>query len=240
MVVTSRFGLLVCLLSIPAVVASGQDEKAKAKKKAAENPAFAAVKDVAGLPRVLIIGDSISIGYTVPVREALQGKANVHRPAANCGPTTRGVQSIDQWLGDGKWDVIHFNFGLHDLKYVDDAGKNAPPDKGHPQVSESDYEKNLETIVAKMKKTGAKLVFATTTPVPSGSDARIKDDEQKYNAIAMRVMQRNGVAIDDLYGFAHPRLAEIQLPANVHFKPEGYKQLADQVAASVLKALRSN
>jgi lysophospholipase L1-like esterase len=189
---------------------------------------------------VLIIGDSISIGYTVPVREALQGKANVHRPAANCGPTTRGVQSIDQWLGDDKWDVIHFNFGLHDLKYVDDAGKNAPPDKGHPQVSEGDYEKNLEAIVAKMKRTGAKLIFATTTPVPSGSDARIKDDEQKYNAIALRVMQRNGVAIDDLYGFAQPRLAEIQLPANVHFKPDGYKQLADQVAASVLKALRSN
>jgi len=102
MVVTSRFGLLVCLLSIPALVASGQDEKAKAKKKAAENPAFVAVKDVVGLPRVLIVGDSISIGYTVPVREALQGKANVHRPAANCGPTTRGVQSLDQWLGDGK------------------------------------------------------------------------------------------------------------------------------------------
>jgi len=240
MVVTSRFGLLVCLLSIPALVASGQDEKAKAKKKAAENPAFVAVKDVVGLPRVLIVGDSISIGYTVPVREALQGKANVHRPAANCGPTTRGVQSLDQWLGDGKWDVIHFNFGLHDLKFVDDAGKNAPPDKGHPQVSESDYEKNLETIVAKMKKTGAKLIFATTTPVPSGSDARIKGDEQKYNAIAIRVMQRNGVAIDDLYGFAQPRLAEIQLPANVHFKPDGYKQLADQVAASALKALRTN
>jgi acyl-CoA thioesterase-1 len=217
----------------------GQDDKAKAKKKAAQNPAFAPVTDVAGLPRVLLIGDSISIGYMVPVREALQGKANVHRPATNCGPTTRGVQSIDQWLGDGKWDVIHFNFGLHDLKFVDDAGKNAPPDKGHPQVSESDYEKNLETIVAKMKKTGAKLIFATTTPVPSGSDARIKGDEQKYNAIARRVMQRNGVAIDDLYSFAQPRLAEIQLPANVHFKPEGSKQLAEQVAKSVLMTLGS-
>ncbi len=80
-----------------------------ARKRRKPNPAMAAVEDVAGLPRVLLIGDSISIGYTVPVRKLLEGKANVHRPRTNCGPTTRGVQAIDEWLGDGKWDVIHFN-----------------------------------------------------------------------------------------------------------------------------------
>ena len=57
--------------------------------------------------------------------------------------------------------------------------------------------------------------------------------------IARRVMQKHGIAIDDLYAFALPKLAELQLPANVHFKPEGSKQLADQVAASILKALDS-
>jgi len=174
MVIAFRWGLSLCLLSLAPIAAMGQNEKTTAKKKPVENPAYAAVVDMADLPRVLLIGDSISIGYTLPVRELLRGKANVHRPATNCGPTTRGVQSIDQWLGNGKWDVIHFNFGLHDLKYVDEAGKNAPPDKGHPQVNESDYEKNLETIVVRMKKTGAKLIFATTTPVPPGADARIK------------------------------------------------------------------
>src|SRR5262245_48216310 len=106
-------------------------EKGGEKKK---DPAMEAVEDVAGLPRVLIIGDSISIGYTVPTREALKGVANVHRPQTNCGPTTRGVENLDKWLGDGKWDVIHFNFGLHDLKYIDDAGKNVAPDKGHQMV----------------------------------------------------------------------------------------------------------
>src|SRR5262245_41201760 len=89
---------------------------AQAKPKPAPNPAYAQIEDVAGLPRVLLIGDSISIGYTLDVREELKGKANVHRPATNCGPTTSGVRGIDQWLkvgaGSGKWDVIHFNFGL--------------------------------------------------------------------------------------------------------------------------------
>src|SRR5688572_8105941 len=96
----------------------------------AANPAFAPVQDDPALPRVLLIGDSISIGYTVPTRERLAGKANVHRPGVNCGPTTRGVENLDKWLGDKKWDVIHFNFGLHDLRYIDDAGKNTSPEKG--------------------------------------------------------------------------------------------------------------
>ena len=98
---------------------------------------MAPVEDVAGLPRVLLIGDSISIGYTVPAREALRGKANVHRPLTNCGPTTRGLENLSQWLGDADWDVIHFNWGLHDLKYLgpDDENLQDPKDpKNHQQV----------------------------------------------------------------------------------------------------------
>src|SRR4051794_19609114 len=68
------------------------------------------------LPRVLIIGDSISIGYTGPTQKLLAGKANVQRIPENGGPTSNGVAKIKQWLGEEKWDVIHFNWGLHDLK----------------------------------------------------------------------------------------------------------------------------
>src|SRR3954454_3996942 len=101
------------------------------------NPAYVEVQDVPGLPRVLLIGDSISIGYTLPVRKLLEGKANVHRVPDNGGATTNGLKNLDKWLGDGKWDVIHFNWGLHDLK-VDKAGKH--------QVPLEDYEKNLRTL----------------------------------------------------------------------------------------------
>jgi hypothetical protein len=228
-------GIVLLAASLPA---AAQQPKSPAKKKAAENTAFAPVQDVPGLPRVLLIGDSISIGYTVPVQEALRGKANVHRPATNCGPTSRGVEQIEQWLGAGKWDVIHFNFGLHDVRYFDD-GKAADAGKGHRQVNESDYERNLEQLVTRMKKTGAKLIFATTTPVPEGSAGRVKGEEVKYNEIALRVMKQHDVTINDLYAFAVPRLDQIQLPANVHFKPEGSKELATQVAASIVKALET-
>ncbi|MDZ4288610.1 MAG: SGNH/GDSL hydrolase family protein, partial [Prosthecobacter sp.] len=90
-----------------------------------------AVQDVAGLPRVLLIGDSISMGYTLGVRKLLAGKANVHRIPQNGGPTKNGVANIDKWLGDGHWDVIHFNWGIHDLKFMPD---------GKRQVEAADYE----------------------------------------------------------------------------------------------------
>jgi len=215
---------LALLLCIPLAAPA---QEAKAKKKAEPNPAYVQIKDVPGLPRVLLIGDSISIGYTLAVRKEREGQATVHRPATNCGPTIRALESLDAWLGEGKWDAIHFNFGLHDVRLID----------GKKQVSPEDYEKNLETIVARLQKTGAKLIFATTTPVPAGTGTREVSDEVKYNDIARRVMEKHKIAIDDLYAFALPKLAEIQLPANVHFTASGSAVLAKQVSQSILAAL---
>jgi hypothetical protein len=207
------------------------------RRPARPNPVLDPVEDVAGLPRVLLIGDSISMGYTLPVRELLKGKANVHRVPTNGGPTTRGLEQIDAWLGSGKWDVIHFNWGLHDLKYIDDKGALVAAGQGKPQVPIDQYEQNLDKLVTRLKQTGASLIWCSTTPVPEGSDGRVPGDDVKYNAAALRVMQKHGVAIDDLYEFAKPRLAEIQRPANVHFSDEGSKVLAEQVVRSISAAL---
>lgn len=210
------------------------------KKKRKPNPAMQPIEDVAGLPRVLLIGDSISIGYTLPVRALMKGKANVHRPKANCGPTTSGLRGIDAWLGDKKWDVIHFNWGLHDLKYMGPKGGNLADPKAadsHQQVPPADYEKNLRTLVERLKKTDAKLIWCSTTPVPEGCKGRVPGDSAKYNAIAAKVMADNNIPTDDLYAFAKPRLKEIQKPANVHFSPEGSDALAKEVVTSISKAL---
>ena len=237
--------LTVSSLVLSVVIAQADDKaktKAKAKKRRAPNPAMQPIEDVPGLPRVLLIGDSISIGYTLAVREQLKGKANVHRVLTNCGPTIRGIEQIDRWLGDQKWDVIHFNWGLHDLKYMGPKGENLadPKDaKSRQQVPIDEYEKHLQTLVARLKKTGAKLIWCSTTPVPEGAAGRVVGDAVKYNQVAARVMQENDVAIDDLYAFAQPQLAKIQLKANVHFSPAGSKILAGQVAKSISAALDS-
>ncbi len=205
-----------------------QEKAAKPERKV--NPVVAPIKDVPGLPRVLLIGDSISMGYTLPVRKLLEGKANVHRIPQNGGPTKDGIVNIDKWLGTGKWAVIHFNHGIHDVKVMPD-GKN--------QVEPAAYEANLRTIVAKLKATGARLIFALTTPIPDNlrSGERRFSSEVAYNAIASEVMQDNGVAINDLYGCVKPRFAEFQIPKDLHYKPEGSEFLAARVAEVIMAAL---
>lgn len=229
-------------------------EPAPATKPAPKprDPALVEVADVPGLPRVLLIGDSISMGYTLPVREKLKDVANVHRPLENCGDTARGLARLDVWLGQGHWDVIHFNFGLHDLKYLDAKRNYVAPENGKQVAPPQDYEKNLRELVARLQKTGARLIFATTTPVPSGSLGRVEGDDRRFNEIAGRVMNDMGVAIDDLGGYVQriqtplpplpskpvsgspkTRPGDIQLPYNVHFTAEGYAQLAGLVASNI-------
>lgn len=229
----------LCLAALT-TAAVAQAPKAPAKRERKPHPSLAKVEDVAGLPRVLLIGDSISMGYTLAVRELLKGKANVHRIPTNGGPTTNGLKNIKDWLGDSKWDVIHFNWGLHDLKYIqDDPSKRADPKAAgsHPQVALADYEKNLAELVKTMQATGAKLIWCNTTPVPAGSDGRIEGDEVKYNEAAARVMKAAGVPTDDLRAHALVRLHHVQLPANVHYSPEGYGYLAQKVAAVISEYL---
>lgn len=184
------------------------------------------VKDMTGLPRVLLIGDSISIGYTPWVRKELQGQANVYRIPGNGGDTDNGLKKLSSWLGSNKWDVIHFNFGLHDAKFIS---------PGKQEVLPADYEKNLRELVKLLQATGAKLIWCTTTPVPPGElkPARQFDDVAVYNRIAAKVMAENDVAINDLNAFIKPYVVKYQNPHDVHYGKAGYEFLAGQVASAI-------
>ena len=200
-------------------------------------PALLPVADLVGLPRILIIGDSISIGYTREVRQHFAGRANVHRPPDNCGPTVFGLEQIDSWLGAGRWDVIYFNFGLHDLKFLDAKGTYiVPSPQDRPLASPEEYAANLRQIVDRLRRTGARLIFATTTPVPAGTIGRVEGSELAYNAAATAVMRETGVTVDDLHAFAVAR-PQLRRPKNVHFTPEGCLALADHVAATIATVL---
>lgn len=193
----------------------------KREKAVNTSNAWDFVQDNPKLPRVLLIGDSVSRAYTQGVRKALVGKANVHRAPENCGPTANGVKKIEVWLGDGKWDVIHFNFGIHD--------RSTPV---------ADYTKRLTDLVERMEKTGAKLVWATTTPIPDDpAKNQFAQSIVERNAAAAEVMSAHKVVVDDLYAAILPELATLQNPNDVHFKAEGNDFLAARVAAALEKVL---
>jgi lysophospholipase L1-like esterase len=195
----------------------------KREKVQGRSNAWDFVQDDPALPRVLLIGDSVSRGYTQAVRKALAGKANVHRAPENCGPTANGLKKLDVWLGSGKWDVIHFNFGIHD--------------RATPAL---DYEQRLEEIVTRLKATGAKVIWASTTPVPADTKDGPAATQQivEKNEIAAKIMKNVAVAVDDLFGFITPQLAQAQNPRDVHFNGKGYDLLGGQVAVSIESVLK--
>jgi hypothetical protein len=196
------------------------------------------VKEEADLPKVLIIGDSISIGYTPHVVQMLKGNAVVKHHKGNAQHTGTGLKKIDQWIGKTKWDVIHFNWGLWDLCYRHPQSKvQGKRDKVNGTITTPIelYEENLDKLVTRLKRTDAKLIWAHTTVVPEGEAGRIVGDEMKYNGAAVKVMKRHGITIDDLHSLTAKFPANLfKKPGDVHYSQDGYKKIANQVADEIL------
>ena len=137
---------------------------------------------------------------------------------------------------DGGWDVIHFNHGVWDQQNLDPkTGKRAEPGKGTIRTSIEDYEKNLRAIVARLKQTKATLIWASTTPILVGTPPGYVggDRVDQYNEVAARVMQENGVIIDDL----NAECRRIGKPKALNVHDVG--DLAPKVTETVLAALKA-
>ena len=185
-------------------------------------------------PKILIVGDSISLGYTPYVREDLQGIAEVYHNRGNAQHTGTGLDSIETWIGTKDWDIIQFNWGLWDLCYRHpDSKTQGNRDKVHGTITYTleDYGKNLNSIVQWMKaKSDAKLIFVTTTYVPENEAGRYQEDAIRYNQLAKRIMEENGVVINDIYEASrriHRQYGKDS--GDVHYLPEGYRALAKEI-----------
>jgi hypothetical protein len=187
------------------------------------------------LPKVLIIGDSISLAYTPIVIKILTADAKVIHHKGNAGPTLRGLKDIDKWIGKTKWDIIHFNWGLWDMYRWRYEKEDQSPEA---------YEKNLEILVTRLKKAGAKLIWGTTTPACPEGEKKIQikvspELEAKYQSAALRVMKKHNIQVNDLYSFMKPKMKDYSIaPNDVHFNKAGSKALAEQVAAAIKKELK--
>lgn len=222
---------------VPEAFATPVDAKPNDQKR----PTYSAPKDSPELPNVLLIGDSISIGYTAEVQQRLAEKADVFRIRGNAKYSEFGLQNLDKWIGTRKWDVIHFNWGLWDLCYRNPKSKtqgNRDKVDGTLTATPQQYRANLEKIVARLKKTGATLIWCTTTPVPEDEAGRKLGDDIRYNQIAEEIMKANQISINDLHSHAMLKLPEIQVrKGDVHFTADGYVHLAAKVAEEISAVL---
>lgn len=198
------------------------------------------------LPRVLVIGDSISMNYHDAAKQALAGVANYHRCEGNAFTSGHGVRNAELWMGNFNepgfhWDVIQFNHGLHDLKQGYDQ---ASGEFGPYSVLLTDYKANLEKLIGVLKQSGAKLIWCSTTPVPNdnkGTYARRKGAAAEFNAAALEVMRRHPeILVNDLHGLiaGSPLFNDWRKGNDVHFYQESEKMVVGKaVAAKIREAL---
>ncbi|WP_130618689.1 SGNH/GDSL hydrolase family protein [Dyella amyloliquefaciens] len=194
------------------------------------------------LPKVLIIGDSISQGYTPHVTTLLGGEAEVIRNPENGQTSAYGLERMDEWLGSTKWDVISFNFGQWDFCYHNPSlpdGNDRDKIHGAIAISLDQYKRNLEAIVERLQRTKAHLIWENSTFVPEGESGRYPEDAIKYNQAAKEIMDEHSIPVVDLYNLTkgfEPKL--FKRPQNVHYSDEGYREIATTVARAIQDALR--
>jgi dienelactone hydrolase/lysophospholipase L1-like esterase len=191
-----------------------------------------------GLPRVVLVGDSIRLGYAPRVAARLEGKAVVVSPPENGGDSANVLAHLDEWVLREKPDVVHFNSGLHDLK-------RAKKDAGY-QIELDRYAEDLRRIVSRIREgTDAALVFADTTPILDDRQARrgadfdrTEADVRRYNAAAAAVMGELNVPVHDLHWVVEQGGPEAMLgPDGTHYTDSGSDRLAEAVADCVLRQL---
>lgn len=192
----------------------------------------------APLPRVLLLGDSIRIGYAPRVAQKLKGVAEVIHPGEqNGGDTTNTLKILDRWLAEPVPVVVHINVGLHDLKKVKATGEY--------QVPVDRYTANLKTIIERIRKATPNVVFATTTPIVDARHAarkadfdRFEADVVRYNTAAIALMKELQVPVNDLHRIVEDGdPMKLLGPDGTHYTPAGSDRLADAVADCVARQL---
>jgi lysophospholipase L1-like esterase len=174
------------------------------------------------LPRVLLIGDSITRAYYPMVEERLKGKAYVARIATSkaIGDPALLLELLT-FLSEAKFDVVHFNIGMHGWAYSEDEYRSGFP---------------LLAKFIRQNQPGAKLMWASTTPVRKDRDDGPRNERiAARNAIARSYAAADSIPVDDLHALMEPH-GDMHTD-DVHFSKEGSALMAEQVAREVIKLL---
>lgn len=190
---------------------------------------------------IMIIGDSISLGYAPHLSDLMGDRAAVYHNPGNACATWLGVKDgkIEGYLdktayGDeiDTWDVVVFNYGLWDIGR---ASIDKPPRTDIPT-----YKKHIENIARRIKKSapGAKVIWANITAIPKGGTKGNKEgDAVPYNEVASEVMKDVGIPECDLHTLTKNFDETCMKPRNVHFTDKGYEEIAKLVQAKIEEEL---
>lgn len=193
--------------------------------------------EVKNMKNLLLIGDSIRMGYDKAVEKTLEGKAKVYYPAENCRFASYVLRYLHEYqalVKDEKVDVLHWNAGLWDCLRLFEEEPHTPIEV---------YAYYIDRICVRIQKLfpDAKVIFATSTSVLSekmGKDfKRYNEEIEAYNQTAVEVVKKYGFAINDLFAVSAALPEDAHSDPVHYYTPAGTKAFADQVLSYVVPAL---
>jgi lysophospholipase L1-like esterase len=191
---------------------------------------------------VILIGDSIRMGYQDVVGAKLADVASVWGPEQNCEHTVAVLKRLHPWVLSREADIVHLNAGLHDLRTIVYGRREFVVPLEH-------YRANVATIFRVLREfCRAKFYWATITPIledrihraraAARDSERFEQDVLAYNRAAAEEARKAGVEVNDLYAVVDSAGREkLLLEDGVHFTPEGYELLGQAVADFLRKQL---
>ena len=182
-------------------------------------------------PQILLLGDSIRMGYCQIVKELLKDEYEVIFPESNCRCTHFTLESLEFWVNlcdPDRVAAVHFNNGQWD------AARFGGPEE-EPLTSLPVYAHNVERIASRLRIyfPGAMISYATTTPMNPGNapcgSPRTTDEIREYNRVGAEAMEKLGISVDDLFSVCQPLSQEYFIDC-VHLTDAGYEILGKSVA----------
>ena len=189
------------------------------------------------MKNLLLIGDSIRMGYDKSVKKSLEGIANVIFPSENCRFAAYVLRNFHEYFDGLKGediDVIHWNAGLWDCLRLFEEEPHTPTEV---------YAYYIERICIRIKKLcpNAKVFFATSTRVISEKMSkdfkRYNEEIEKYNEIATDIVTKYGFVVNDLYAVSASLPAEAHSDTVHYYTPMGTEAFTRQVLSVVVPAL---
>jgi hypothetical protein len=179
------------------------------------------------MKKVLLIGDSIRLGYRSFVGELLKDEAVIHGPDENCRFSAYTLWNLDNWAPARDYDVIQWNNGQWDTCHMADGQIHTPLPR---------YIELQERIANILQSRTTCLIFATTTPVwpeqftAASCHQRRNEDIISYNMAAKKLCVNMGIQINDLHAAIAVDVKRYINEDMVHLTEEGNRVCAEKVA----------
>ena len=180
------------------------------------------------MKKVVLLGDSIRMGYGPAVAQLLGNEFTVWQPDDNC----RYAQYTYQHLSDDEWDglatntkdvdIIHWNNGLWDVNHWFEDG---------PMTPKEFYVDTMVRIAKLLLQRSKIVIFATTTPVRETHPTILNTEVIDYNQALVPELKKLGVVINDLHTLIAADIPRYILASDhIHLTEDGVSLCSKQVA----------